>query len=368
MTSSILNTQAALVYRAPPVIDLGALRARINAELASSGSPALEDSPMSSDEFVLFRNARLHVTVAIHRTPLPTRGLQHALSAPATRSRRTDFAALIAQSRAHVIVSVGDGPAPIPLEPVTPAPPALKLALLHKTVSLLHTQSPAEALHTGANDLFHTAAEIETAATQAIVAGFVMHPLAADAPARALRMINSELLIGKVLEIHGIAEKVPVSMQLVLANTLVVQHIAGNLPLEDGDRLEDSVGMGLTIRHARPTAQAPEGRLVVAFDNDGLQRAPRWETAVFTPHPGYSAPLAPPAPAALDGQVEWIPPGAGGYSSRVVAAAENRSSNWMIWVGIGLFLWIGLPLLNIPQMILQATFSEDLVGPAGDTR
>ena len=32
----------------------------------------------------------------------------------------------------------------------------------------------------------------------------------------------------------------------------------------------------------------------------------------------------------------------------------------MILVGIGLFLWIGLPLLNIPKAVLEATFSEGL--------
>lgn len=366
MTDQLLMTQAALIYGAAPDLDFAALRAALNHALASSGSPALEDSPMSSDQFALFRNARVHVSIALHRTPLPARGLQHALAAAATRSKRCDFERILDQSHAHVIVSVGDGPTPLPLEPVTAAPAAIKLALLHKAITLIHDRAPADALHMCTNDLFHSAAEIEGAAAQAIAPALVMHPLAADEPSRAIRLCNSEHLIGSVLEIHEIPNRVPVSMQLTLANTLVTQHMSGALPLDDGDRLEDAVGMGLTVHRARPTAQAPSGRIVVTFDSEAPQRAPRWDSAAFHPHRGYSVLSSAIAPAAETD--EWTPDSASGYGARIAASAENRSSNWMIWVGIGLFLWIGLPLLDIPQKIIHATFSDQLVGPGiGET-
>lgn len=358
MTDPILTIQAALLYRATPELNFADLRDRLNATLASSGIPPLEDSPLSSDQFALFRNTRLHISIAVHRTPLPAAGLKTALAAPASRSKRCDFERLLAQSHAHVILSVGDGPTPAALEPVTPAPAAIKLALLNRVMALVHERAPAIAAHLCTNDLFFTPAEIDAAAAQQIPPGMVMHPLKADGPARALRLCNSEVLIGKVLEIHDIPTSVPVSMQLTLANTLVTQHLAGALPLEDGDRLEDAVGMALSVRHGRPASSAPKGRIIVSFDSPDLPRAPRWEVSTYQPHPGYAASPTPPEAAPPGEARDWQPPPRSSYRGRVADVAGKSSSNWMIWVGIGLFLWIGLPLLHIPQMVLQAAFSD----------
>lgn len=358
MTDPILTTQAALLYRATPDLKFADLLDRLNATLATSGIPPLEDSPLSSDQFALFRNTRLHISVAVHRTPLPAPALRTALAAPASRSKRCDFERLLAQSQAHVVLTVGDGPTPAAMEPVTPAPAAIKLALLNRVIALVHDQAPATAAHLCTNDLFFTPAEIDAAAAQSIPPALVIHPLKADDPARALRLCNSEVLIGKVLEIHDIPTSVPVSMQLTLANTLITQHVAGALPLEDGDRLEDAVGMALTVRHARPIAAAPRGRIIVSFDAPDLARAPRWENATYQPHPGYTSSRTPPdadAPATMQ---DWQPPPRSSYRGRVADAAGKSSSNWMLWVGVGLFLWIGLPLLHIPQMVLQAAFSD----------
>ena len=39
----------------------------------------------------------------------------------------------------------------------------------------------------------------------------------------------------------------------------------------------------------------------------------------------------------------------------------------MILVGIGLFLWVGLPLLNLPKIAIESAFSDD-VTQTGESR
>ena len=48
-------------------------------------------------------------------------------------------------------------------------------------------------------------------------------------------------------------------------------------------------------------------------------------------------------------------------SLRSTGKRQAGGSGWMILVGIGLFLWVGLPLLNLAKMAIESAFSDEPV-------
>ena len=111
--------------------------------------------------------------------------------------------------------------------------------------------------------------------------------------------------------------------------------------------------------HGRSPA-FPDGRVIATFRPETPGTEPEDDAAPFAGHPGYSA-LAPAVSQPDEHDETWSPvPGA-------VAPGRTQSgrglSTWMVLLVVGVFLWIGLPLLNVPQKLISTTFSNDLNAP-----
>jgi len=368
MSDTTMKTQAALIFDGVPEVALEEIRIRINKALGKRGYPEFELGSGASDSFVLFRNPQFHATIAIHKTPLGLRGQERAAASPVVREKEADFAQIAQTGPAHILICVGEGPEPLSFDQPAPVETKIKLEVLLTLIRLVMRQARPVAAHLCTSDMFYTADDLDAAFSGGFPPSILVHPVETtkqtgpDGDERpGLILYQSEHLIGKTLVLEGVPASVPLDMSLSLADTIIRQHMKGTLPLADGDTLSETVGMELYVRHAEPDAAFPGGRIVASFwpsapDGGAMPGEP------FPNHPGYAAVPATPGSDTSSGETgdgTWVPPSPGS-SYAPDGSSKRRSSGWMILVGIGLFLWIGLPLLNIPKAVLEATFSEGL--------
>ena len=372
MSNTRMATQAALIYADQPTLNLDEIRVRINKALSKRGYPEFEMGMGSSEQFALFRSSKMHATVALHNGPLGIRGQERAAVNAVTRAKDTDFASIAQNSSAHVLICVGDGPDPVSFDQPAPVDVKIKLEVLLTLIRLVMRQARPKVAHLCTSDMFYTADELEAGFANGFAPSMMLHPIETkpqpgpDGELRkSLILFQSEYLAGKTIVLEGIPDPVPLDMSLSLAETMIRQHMKGTLPLADGDALKEAVGMELYIRHAEPNAAFPSGRIIASFWATPAETADATAATPFINHPGYAAISA--SPSSRDDAEDatddtWSP---SSTRSAYVSdkASGKRSSSWMLLVGIGLFLWIGLPMLNIPKAVLEATFSEGL----GDT-
>lgn len=364
MEDATLTTQAALLYPATPDLTFDELLTEINTFLTRRGEQALERSEMSSQHFVLFSNPRLHVSIALHATPLGARGLDQALTAAVTRAKGEDFDRLAADSPAHLRIAVGDGPHPMPIERPDAVQVRTKLRLLQEVLRLVTARARPLAAHLCTSDLFYTPEELAAALAAAPSPVLTLHPVPTPKQTgprgrdgTGLIAWQSHHLIGRTLVLEGIPEAVPLEMSLALLDTLVREKVKGALALAEGDALKETLGMALYVRHAAPDATFPKGRIIVSFWPEPAEAAGTEAPAPFRPHPGYSAVTAVWERDAEGGESVTL----GHGSLRSTGKRQAGGSGWMILVGIGLFLWVGLPLLNLPKMAIESAFSDEPV-------
>jgi len=364
MTDQTLITQAALIYPVAPQLPLASIFEELN-ELDIW--PEMTASPMSSPQFALFANADLHASVAIHRNRLGGPGFDRALNSEVTKAKPDDFDRILDLSQAHVVISVGDGPTPAAFDKPKPVPVSTRAALLFELIRIVMSQVRPQAAHLCTSDMFYSTEELDKALLQPLPPILMIHPVPAVSRANGTRsnaMIaqQAQYLIGRTLVIDAVPDPVPTEMSVVLIDTLIRQHMSGALPLKDGDALAEALGMSLLIRRVPPDADFPAGRIVASFA-DETEESKMSETAVdFRPHPGYGAvATARPEPERQGDIPDWTPPeGASVRGSSSSTESSKGIPTWMILVGVGLFLWVVVPLLDIPRLAIQAAFSNDL--------
>ena len=120
MTQQVLTPQAALIYAETPEFDAEELLASLNTALVAMGHVPMTLGPMSSGEFILFSQPRLHATIAIHRAPLGAKGMERALNMSRHVQQHFAFQPALEKKRVHVVVTVGEGEAPLPFDPPEP--------------------------------------------------------------------------------------------------------------------------------------------------------------------------------------------------------------------------------------------------------
>lgn len=362
-----LTTQAALIYEAPPELSLSALLSEANADLAKSGLPAFEMGPASSAVFGLFTAPAMHATVAVHPGPLGTRGLERALAAETSEARMQQFEAALIEGRAHVVIAVGEGPSPVRFDTPTPVPVETRLKVLATLMKSVMGQARPLAGHNCAADRMFTVQALEDAVARAPEHALLLHPEILPAQTgpdgesgTGLVLFNSHYLLGRTLVIEGVPEQVPAAVTEKLAKTLIRQACAGKINLDDGASLRDAAGTTLHIRHEAPDQADPAGRIVASFWTGAATDGGADTAAPFISHPGYAAVPVEEHPEPTVGREEWsgVEP-----SAHLAEKTARTGPNWMLWVGFGLFLWIGLPLLNVPKMAIEAAFSSSQQNP-----
>ena len=370
MVEETLTTQAALIYHSAPDLPFDALLNEINSFLTRRGEPSLELNEVSSDQFALFSNPRLHVSIAVHSTPLGERGLEQAFNAAVTRAKGEDFVHIARNTPAHLRIAVGDGPHPTPFDRPDVVQPRTRLRLMQEVLRLVMDKARPVAAHLCMSDLFYTTEELESALAAAPTPSLSLHPVPTPRivgpngrDGTGLIAWQSHHLIGRTLVLEGIPEAVPLDMSLALLDTLVRENVKGALALADGDELKETLGMALYERHAEPDAGFPAGRIIVSFWPAAPDATIATPLTPFRNHPGYSAVTA--VWESEDDTGSGASLGSG--SLRGSGARQSGSSSWMILVGIGLFLWVGLPLLNLPKIAIESAFSDD-VTQTGESR
>ncbi|WP_109463785.1 hypothetical protein [Albibacillus kandeliae] len=358
MSNQKVTTQANLIYASLPGLDFDRILLTLNGLLRRLGMPSLALSPMSSDRFALFSNETLHASIALHEGPLGEAGFERALAAP--MAEPADIATMLRDNRAHVQISVGDGPTPVAFAPPTPVDITVRVEALQNLIKLVHAAAACKAAHVCSSDRFLMPEDISGFGT-ALAPAMLVHPAPVGErtgpygqSGSGMIAHQSRLLIGKTLVLEGIPTDVPNSMRLLLLDTLLNEHMRGRLTLEDGDRLTEVPGLTLYIRHDTAHEQ-----IIASFWSAPPATGSSVPERIFLAHPGYGATQG--SSDSTESEEDWLFPETA--SSRVAAPTSSGAfPSWMILVAIGLFLWVGLPLLNIPQKVIESAFSNGIDG------
>lgn len=372
MSKLPLTTQAALMFQSVPSLDLAQLLEEANAQLAGADLPVFEMDPTGTDVFALLRSEKMHATIAVHSGPLGLRGLERALTAPAAEARIAHFEQALTKGRAHVVIAVGEGPSPVRFDTPVPVAAKLRLAVLARLIACITARERPLAAHLCSSDLLYTPQALEAAIAAPSDESLLLHPepltdqTGPDGEeGRGLILRNSHHLLDRTLVIEGVPEPVPAKVTAKLAHTLLRQARAGKIRLDHGASLKDAAGTTLRIRHEDPDAADPAGRIVVSFWSAPAASGGAETAQPFIPHPGYTAfPADVPEQDAPGPQPGW--PALGDDAQHPAPAPRASGPNWMLWVGFGLFLWIGLPLLNVPKMVIESAFSSGQESPFVD--
>lgn len=370
MSQQVLTNQAALIYAEPPVFDAADLLGALNSALVSMGHVPLKPGPMMSEQFMLFSQPRLHATIAIHRTPLGTHGLERALNAARLGRAACDYQPILKKNRAHVVITVAAGETPLPFDPPEPVEARTLLEILFRLIRFVTAEARPVAAHLCTSDRLYKPEELDRALTRNLPASLLVHPTEVRVDQRAggqtgvsLIAHQSAHLLGKTLIIEGLPLSVPKKLGEQLVESLIARHLEGKLPLANGDRVRKNDDITLHVRHEDSVSVSPDGAIVVSFWDQAPKANYLDRQSPFEGHRGYNA-LPPKSPmpedmAEASDSSNWD----SGYISGAALSSSPRKSGpptWMIMVAIGMFLWIGLPLLDIPKSVIESTFSNGL--------
>ena len=343
MTDTEFPMQASLVYDAAPRFDFAALTGAANLVLRETGHGALMIKPQSTEVFALFGNDILHATIAIHDTPLRLGG---------TTGEK------LAVSKAHVVISVRSGSDPVAFDKPEPASVVLMASLLQQLARSVHEAAPCKSVHIAASDRFFSADVFDDLDATLTPHLFLSPEKLTDVvgpegqTGQQYVFHQSRHFVGRELVLRGVPAKVPEVMVTTLIDTLIHQHLNGAVALGDGDTISGSLDISLFVRHA--TSRDGRACVLVSFWPEPEGTSP--QLPVFSVQTATSPA---PAPIAVEDPDDWSAPGPGAYST------DNRTdkgskSTWILLVGLGLFLWVGLPMLDIPQKVIKSAFSNDL--------
>ncbi|MHA6262209.1 hypothetical protein ACXYMO_03325 [Arenibacterium sp. CAU 1754] len=368
MTVQNCITQAALLYHETPSPDLAAVARALNAHLEGRSDLALTVAPNGTSQYLLLVNRSYHIVFAVHATPLDAKAFERALDAPSTGPRDDEFATKLRQHKSHILVMIGDGPMPMPFDQPDAFDPATKLELLHLVVRHLIQSARPDAVHFASSDMVFSPEQVEKAGDASLPVALCTHPVPTPLKINGdgikgtgLRFENSQLLVGKTVEIEGLPPQVPLDIGVALGHTLIRQRLKGKLPLADGDTVNPSGGLPLHVRHEPANDIAPQGRIIASFWSPDLSAdsTAQADATPFVPHPGYLAVSHPTDTPETTASDDWHP--AGTSSTLSDPTPQSSNSRWMVFGAIALFLWVIVPFLGLPRLALEATFSDQLL-------
>ena len=343
MTDTEFPMQASLVYDAAPRFDFAALTEAANLVLRETGHGALVIKPQSTEVFALFGNDILHATVAIHDAPLRLGG---------TAGEK------LSVSKAHVEITVRSGPDPVAFDKPEPVSVVLLASLLQQLARSVHEAAPCKSMHIAASDRFFSADVFDDLGASLTPHLFLSPEKLTDVvgpegqTGQQYVFHQSRHFVGRELVLRGVPAKVPQEMITTLIDALIAQHLNGSVPLLDGDTISGSLDISLNVRHA--TSRDGRACVLVSFWPEPEGTSPQI--------PAFSVQTATspaPTPTAAEYPDEWSAPGSGAYST-AKSTEKGSKSTWILLVGLGLFLWVGLPMLEIPQKVIKSAFSNDL--------
>lgn len=375
MTDRDCKTQAALLYRSAPHPDLAAVARAIDANLDVRTDLKLTVAPDATNEFLLLTNRAYHIVIAVHPAALPPQALERALTSPVAGADNAKLQSTVQDHTHHILVIVGDGPMPINFDAPEKFDIHTKLELLNIAVRHLAQTARPDAVHFSPADMMVSADQVENASPDPQPVEQLVHPVltpkmhtAGGVAGLGLRFENSDILLGKTLEIEGIPVPVPLDIAQSLGHTLIRQNLRGGLPLADGDTVNQSGGMALYVRHIPADHIAPNGRIVASFwapETSANATADAQQTP-YTPHPGYLALSQTAAEPKTANSDEWRPESDVSTLSSAGKTATNNS-RWMIFGAVALLLWVVIPFLGLPRLALEAAFSDELLTSDSDS-
>ncbi len=283
MAEEFFDVQAALLYDEMPAIDLGTFADWFIGLAQDYGLPGTYEvlAGATNETMLTLAGAGLHVTVTVQSTPCDPSEFALALRAPILRHKKFDFKAAIRAHQSAVVITVGDGETPLPVDVrekmamagvVQPSDPTLKLSVLHVLMQCMAMANRPTMVSFCPSQSLLCPQELAAVSGRALPYPILFHPFPFSngktddgQPRIGMAAIHAARLIGAELELENIPTEMPVATRINLLATLIQNKRSGSLALADGDGLQPDGEHTLIVRHEPGSTEDGPHRIVATF-------------------------------------------------------------------------------------------------------
>ena len=294
MAKKFFEVQAALLFDTRPPLDIGMYFEWFVAWAKDKGLPgSFQTLKGATDANNLgIAGAGMHAMIHFSDEPCAADEFSLPLRAPILKNKNFDFKAAIKEHRASVVITVGDGEVPMSAENLElmaqagmnrpPSDPMLKLAFLQALMQSLATLTRPTMVSFCPSQSLLCPQELAAVSEMPLPFPILFHPFPFSngknedgMPRIGMAAIHAPLLIGTELELENIPSDMPIATRINLLATLIQKKRSGDLPLDDGDRLQPDGTYNLTVRHEPGSKDGGPLRVVVTFNDHAARSTPQ---------------------------------------------------------------------------------------------
>lgn len=284
MAFTAFDVQTALLYPELPRVDLEGAIAFLDERLREEGLQGQFSrlNGLCGNGQLCLAGYGMHLTVTVHDEPLKPEAFEMALKAPILKTKKFDFHAAIAQHKAGIVITVGDGEVPMPADVrhtmqdagvMEMADPEHKLMALHILLQAIAVQSPPLLIDFCPSQTLLTYQELACVNGFAFPVPILFHPFPfrkgtdeEGRPRQCIEAIHAQMLIGASLELEAIPYDMDLATIMNYLSTYIIEKRAGNMPLAHGDQLDSGDGRVQYVRHEATNDGGT--KIIISFDTE----------------------------------------------------------------------------------------------------
>lgn len=315
MTYKMFDVQAALLYARAKTVDFAELTTAIHKRAAWTGVACELEllEGLTGAHILTLGGGGLHVTVSLRADPCDSAAFSMALKSPIRKMKSFDFEGTIASHEAAIVVNVGDGDTPMPVEAremmadmagMAGTDPIQKLMILQLVMQTLIELIPPLMVDFCPSQSLLSPVEFEAVKDMALPVPILFHPLLEvggasqkDKPLLRMTALHSQLLVDKLLVLDGADANMNPGLMINIIATLIIEHRAGNLPFEHDDVVQLDDDLAVQFIDDGSDDDAPMGRILIRLVNPA---------GPFEAHPApeHAVPPIEQTAAALDATID----------------------------------------------------------------
>ena len=299
MTNTMFDVQAAMLYARPQEFDFAELTTAIHKRAAMTGVRCELEllEGLTGKHILALGGGGVHVTISLRSDPCDARAFSLALQSPIRKMKSFDFEGTIASHTAAIVINIGDGDTPMPLDArkmmaemagMNGADPIEKLMMLQLVMQTIIEETPPLMIDFCPSQTLLSPVEYEAVADLALPVPILFHPLievggtsAQDKPLLRMTALHSQFLTEQVLVLDGAPSDMNPGLMINILSTLIIENRAGNLTFDHDTVIDLGEGLAVQFLEEAPNPGEPPRVIARLVDPDGpFETHPRPETNV----------------------------------------------------------------------------------------